>query len=212
MDVGEPAAAPDRDARRNGTARRTRLTIAGAVVVAAVLAAPVLAVATGIIDFGSSEPAPPDYKAVFKQFNELDQVSVPVGVQAGETRVVLRPTIRGREHMLLVAPRRNGGFCFMLIQLGQGGGATCVDAGDPIASLRSGGSLFGSVAARGATSVELLYRNRASLRAELVWVSEPIDAALFARAVPACPHVREVVARGSDGRELARERIPWSRC
>ena len=78
----------------------------------------------------------------------------------------------------------------------------------------SGGGdlLYGSLGVRGATHVELLYKNRAPIGAEVVWVSDPINAGFFAVGVPTCPKVRGVVARDAEGRELRRERFPWSRC
>lgn len=184
--------------------RRNRLTIAVALAAAVIVAAPTLAV-SGVIDFGT---APKDYQGVFEGF----------GVEAEETRVVLRPKINGREHMLMVAPRRTGGYCYGLIERGRGGALTCADAGEPVTGGRGGvgggggDAFFGTVGAREAASVELVYKNRPSIRARVVWVSEPIDAGFFAVGVPRCPHVRGVVVRDADGRELARQRRPWSRC
>jgi hypothetical protein len=189
--------------------RRKRLTIAFALAAAVIVAAPTVVVATRIVDFGSSESAPVDYQAVFQRFNELSR---PAGVDASQTRVVLRPTIHGRPHMLMVAPRRTGGFCFVLIEHGRGGSLGCADAAERITLSGGGDVLYGSLSIRDATHVELLLRNRPPVRAEVSWVSEPINAGFFALGVPACPRVRGVVARDAEGRELRRERFPWSRC
>jgi hypothetical protein len=189
--------------------RRNRLTIAIAVAAAVIVAAPTIVVATRSVDFGSAESAPEDYQAVFDRFNQLSR---PAGVDASQTRVVSRPTLHGRPHMLMVAPRRGGGFCFGLIEHGRGGGLGCADAGKAITTSGGGDVSYGSVGVSGATHVELLYRNRAPIRAEVVWVSEPIEAGFFAVGVPTCPNARGVVARDAEGRELVRRRFPWSRC
>ena len=206
-----PATADWRDAlnRASATKRRNLLTIAVAVAAALIVTAPTVVVATRVVDFGSAESAPVDYQAVFSRFNELSR---PAGVDASQTRVVLRPTIHGRPHMLMVAPRRRGGFCFGLIEHGRGGSLGCAHAAERITVSGGGDLLYGSLGVRGATHVELLYKNRAPIGAEVVWVSDPMNAGFFAVGVPTCPKVRGVVARDADGRELRRERFPWSRC
>lgn len=206
-----PATADWADAlnRSSQRRRRNRLTIAFSLAAAVIVAAPTVVVATRAVDFGSAETAPEDYQAVFDRFNELSR---PAGVNASQTRVVLRPTLHGRPHMLMVAPRRSGGYCFGLIEHGRGGGLGCADAGERISMGGGGDVSYGAVGARGATHVELLYKNRAPIRAEVVWVSEPIEAGFFAVGVPTCPNARGVVVRDAEGRELVRQRFPWSRC
>jgi hypothetical protein len=199
--------------------RRNRRTIASAVAAAAIVAATTLVVATRVIDvgsgepapidFGSAEPAPPDYRAVVERFNES---KYRPAVEASETRVVSRPMIHGRRHMLMVAPRRGGGHCFGLIEHGRGGGFSCADAGQPVSAGGGNGAYFGSLGSREAARVHVLYKNGAPIGADVVWISEPIDAGFFAVGIPSCPHPRGVVVRDSEGRELARRQIPWSRC
>jgi hypothetical protein len=199
--------------------RRNRRTIAFAVAAAAIVAAPTLVVATrvidfgsaepALIDFGSAEPAPPDYRAVVERFNES---KYRPAVEASETRVVSRPMIHGRRHMLMVAPRRSGGHCFGLIEHGRGGGFSCADAGEPVSAGGGNGAYFGSLGSREAARVHVLYKNVAPIGADVVWISEPIDAGFFAVGVPSCPRPRGVVVSDSEGRELARRQIPWSRC
>jgi hypothetical protein len=189
--------------------RRNRRTIASAVAAAAIVAAPTLVVATRVIDFGSAEPAPADYRAVFERFNE----SIPgPAVEASETRVVSRPMIHGRRHLLMVAPRHGRGYCFGLIEHGRGGSFFCADAGEPVSAGGGNGAYFGSVGSREAAHVDVLYKNGAPIGADVIWISGPINAGFFALGIPRCPRPRGVVVSDSEGRELARQQIPWSRC
>jgi hypothetical protein len=67
---------------------------------------------------------------------------------------------------------------------------------------------YGSVAAPGATHVDVIHKDGSSTRTELVWVSPPIDAAFYVLEVPAERGIRGFVVRDSEGKELARRMLP----
>src|SRR5687767_9507536 len=108
--------------------RRTRRLIGVAAVAAVLLAAPALALATGVIDFPSAEPAPRSFKRLFAELNTGAPAGMTPGVDASEARAVLRRELFGEQHTLWVAPRRGGGFCAFLLGPRGGGGGGCTNA------------------------------------------------------------------------------------
>jgi hypothetical protein len=138
------------------------------------------------------------------------------GVDADEARAVMELELFGQPHTLWVAPRKGGGFCHWLLSRRGGGGGGCIDAGVrlvPGAIWRpmdeSAFAAYGSVAAPGATHVDVIHRDGSTTRTELVWVSTPIDAAFFVLEVPADRGIRGFVARDADGNELARRMVSF---
>jgi hypothetical protein len=217
-----PATADWGDALRRAAGlrrRRTRLALLAAAAVILV-AAPAFAITTDVIDFGSAEPAPEEWRRVFA---EMDKTSVRGGASLpgapfSEARLVLSREIDGKRHTLNVAPKKGGGFCLYrleeLVPGGGGGSAACVDAGDPLtrfgelfASERPRG-IYGSSAVPGARQVEVILADGTTARTDLVWVSEPIDAGLYLLEVPAGSVTESFVARDAEGRELVRRALP----
>lgn len=203
----------DRAARAR--VRRTRLLLAFATGAAILVAAPAFAVATGVIDFSRAEPAPEQTKLLFGELNTGAPPGMAPGVDAKETRAVLRRELFGRPHKLWVAPAKNGGFCMFLLGRRGGGGGGCETAGTPISpgGIRPGiegtpVATFGSVAVPEATHVDVIHKDRSSTRVELVWVSPPIDVAFFVLEVSAERGVIGWVARDAAGNELARRMAP----
>jgi hypothetical protein len=194
--------------------QRSRLTIAFAALAAVIVAAPTFALATDVIDFGSADPAPEPFKQLFGELNTGAPPGMTPGVDAKDTRAVLRRELFGRPHTLWVAPRKGGGFCLFLLGPRGGGGGGCVDPGVPLSpgvirpDDQSPFGAHGSVAAPGATHVEVIHTDGSSTRTELVWVSAPIDAAFFVLEVPADLGIKGFVARDADGKELARRMLP----
>lgn len=205
--------------------RRNRLTIAVAVLVAIVVAAPTFAVATGAIDFWSTQPAP---ESLRKLFSELERATsqdlqgrTPTA-HFGEARVLFRRELGGIGQTLFVAPQKGGGVCLYLLEDrvpgGGSGAAGCADAGNPLqpTGMRLQAEeppylVYGSSAASGATHVEMLLTDGTSRKEELVWISEPIDAGIYLLQVPANQGIRGFVVRDADGRELARRTPPlWN--
>jgi hypothetical protein len=206
-----------RDRARRAVTRRRRLALAFAAAAAIVVAAPALALTTGTIDFSKAEPAPEPLILLFSELNTgaPPEMTPAPGVDAKETRAVLRRQLFGRPHTLWVAPTKDGGFCMFLFGPRGGGGGGCEKPGTPLspAAMQPSGegtpvATFGSVAVRGATHVDVLHQDGSSTKTELIWVSAPIDAAFFALEVPAEPSIVGWVARDSDGEELARRMSP----
>jgi hypothetical protein len=220
-----PATADWTDARARAEGlqrRRTRLTIAFAVLAAVVVAAPTFAVVTGRIDFWSAQPAPESWKKVFA---EMDRISAGGpgsrhSIPFKEARAAISKEIDGKRVALYVAPK-DGGFCLYLLEdlvPGGGGGAgACVDDGDRLTRFGELGAsrrprrIFGSTAAEGARQFDVILEDKTSVRTDVLWVSEPIDAGLYLIEVPAGPPGQSFVVRDAEGRELARRGMPSAR-
>jgi hypothetical protein len=209
------AEARERAAR--AVVRRRKLALGLAAAATMVVAAPALALSSGVIDFSKAEPAPEPVRLLFSEldFGAPPNMTPAPGVDANETRTVLRRQLFGRPHTLWVAPTKDGGFCMFLLGPSGGGGGGCEKRGTPLspAAVQPGGggtplATFGSVAVREATHVDVLHADGSSTRAGLVWVSAPIDAAFFALEVPAEPEVVGWVVRDAKGKELARRTSP----
>jgi hypothetical protein len=194
-------------ARRARPARRRRMPIrfalAGAVAVSALAAS---AAAFGwpgnVVDFFKARPAPESVKAFFAAHN----VGLPRGVdpatQVGEPREVMTATFDADNlparnptlHTLYVAPRTDGGFCFLWTEYGGG----CADAEDASAAktdpaarplgvdwLANDYAGFTDGWARGdVRTVEARFADGRSVAIPVTWVSAPIDAGFFAYVVP----------------------------
>ena len=220
-----------RRAGRHTTRKRiVRLSSAGAVALAAVVAAtPALGLRGQIVQFfGGGEPAP---APVVKDFGEIDVGAPPgmaTGVIAGETRDVMEvPLSTGKTAVVWVAPTRGGGFCVFTSTSGRhstGGGGCDRDRSLPFSpglSIPGPVSPEGEILAppvvfdgdtliHGATKVEIRFEDGESATTPVVWVSSPIDAGFFVYEVPEA-HWSEghrpvaLVLEDSDGNELARD-------
>lgn len=194
-------------ARRAEPARRRRraplrLALVGAVTL---IAATVTAVAFGwprIVDFFKAPPAPQSVQQFFRGHD----VAVPGGVDPeaglGQAREVMTasfdvnniPPEQPTLHTLYVAPRTDGGFCFLWT--GYGGG--CADPEDAAAGKTDpaarpigvswlandyAGFVDGWVRPD-AQTVEAGFADGTTAAIPVTWVSAPIDAGFFAYVVP----------------------------
>ena len=181
----------------------TRIAIAVAV---ALLAATVTAVALGwthtFVDFSKAPPAPESVKAFFGGHN----VAVPGGVspwtKLGQAREVMTASFDAEHldfdhptlHTLYVAPREDGGFCYLWTGLG----GSCADPEDAakattdpaarplgVESLETDytGFVTGWVRPE-AQTMEARFADGTSVPIPVTWVSATISAGFFAYVVP----------------------------
>jgi hypothetical protein len=193
---------------RAGSVRRTRRAPARLAVAAAVaaLAATLTAVAFGwpgtVVDFFEAPPAQQSVKAFFGAHH----LGIPGGVspetKLGQPREIMTATFDADDlppqsptlHTLYVAPRDDGGFCYLWT--GYGGG--CADPEDParartnpaarsvgISDLENDYVGFVDGWMRGdAKTLEVHFARGATATIPVTWVSAPIDAGFFAYVVP----------------------------
>jgi len=175
------------------------------VAAAAVLALASTAVAFGwpgaVIDFFNAPPAPESVAQFFETFNQAVPRGGPKNATVGEAREVMTAMFDANsftgthqtEHTLYVAPRSDGGFCFIWTDAGGG----CADPFDPSAGPSGPGGRFGASWYEGdyATAtdgyvrnpvhtVEARFADGTSVALPITWVSAPIDAGFFVYAVP----------------------------
>jgi len=195
--------------------RRPRLVAAACALLVIMVVAPALAVRGDIFNFSSAEKAP---VTVQKEFGSLD-VGAPSGMAprvSGQARRVLSIRTGDGGHSLWVAPTQNGGFCGQLDQLG---GGCDRDRQLPFSlSIQQKTNatpvlIWGSLLLPDVASVETEYEDGHKDELALVWVSEPLDAGFYLAEVPKAREAAglrpvAVVARDSDGDELARKQVP----
>lgn len=195
---------------RAGRLRKRRTRTLALAAAAAALAVPAVAVAIDAVDFWSAEPAPERVKVAFDSLEKGPPADMPrPGVEAQEARKIMTREFSYGTWTLYVGPTRDGGFC-MFVSGGGGGGASCTEEGTQFATHGDfvddlgPGVVSGSTADEEAAYVEVMVAGEAPKRAELVWVSDPIDAAFFMAEVGVWGRLRAVVLRAADGSELAR--------
>jgi hypothetical protein len=209
-----PSSADWADSRgRAERLRRRRTTLVVGLAAAAILVAvPALALATGTVDFWSAEPAE---SYVVHAFDAMDRYT-PDGYPRSDGRDARKVLTRTFSDDLLtdgtwtlsVGPRKTGGFCFF-VSGPRGGGAGCTNANVPLSvgafyvDRLSPAVIHGSVTNPEAAYVEIVLRGGRSKRTELVWVSEPIDAAFFMDRIAKYGELGTVVLRSADGAKLA---------
>ena len=217
----------------HGRRRRApaRFALAAAVVV---LAATVTAVALGlpgrVVDFFKAPPAPQSVQKFFSAHN----AAVPGGVNPlaglGQAHKILTATFDAKHlsptqptlHTLYVAPRKDGGFCY----LWTGFGGSCADPLNPARARTHGGArptglewlgddngivsfLTGWV--RGdAKTLTAHFADGATAAIPVTSVSAPIDAGFFAYVVPPAHLMRTdpltaVVAFDANGKVVSRQ-------
>lgn len=192
--------------------RRTSVVIAA--ILAALVGAPALAIGLGVIDFGSSEPAPPRVVKDFESLSEGAPRGMDPAVVAREARQLM---VDG--HVLWVAPTRAGGLCYGW----DGGSGGCDRLGtvplsvswlgrptrvqQPVApAARTAYAVAGFAHSRWVDAVEIRLDDGQTVRPRLTWISKPIDAGFFRYAAPANRDVVAVVGF-RDGEEVIGENL-----
>jgi hypothetical protein len=221
-------------ARAGGVGRRRRRAPARAALVAAVvvIAATVTAAALGlpgrVVDFFKAPPAPQSVKAFFGAHHTALPSGVDPMANLGEPRTIMTATFDANHlppehptlHTLYVAPRTDGGFCFLWTT----DGGSCADPEDPAkakldpAAGSAGltwlendyvGVVDGWI--RGdAKTVEVRFADGATAAVPVTWVSAPIGAGFFAYVVPDAHLTRAdpltaFVALDADGKTVYRQ-------
>jgi hypothetical protein len=189
--------------------RRTRRVVAFAAAAAILVVGPALALATDAIDFWSAEPAHPRVVLLFEALEAGYPAHLPEpALDERKARRILTREFEWGTWTLSVGPRKNGGFCSYVGWRG-GGGGDCTDPGVPLSvsvdsiDNVSSARVFGSVSHPDGAYVEIVLRGGRVKRAELTWVSEPIDAAFFLEEIPRRGQLGTVVLREADGTRLA---------
>jgi hypothetical protein len=183
--------------RKRAPSRRVWVIVVAAII-AALVGAPGLAIGLGVIDFESSEPAPPRVVKDFASLSEAAPPGMDPEVIAGEAR-----QLKVDGHTLWVAPTRSGGLCYGW----DGGGGGCDKLGTvplsvswlgrptrapgPSQPPRSFYAVQGFAHARWVDAVEVRLDDGTAARPQVAWISAPIDAGFF-RYVAAAG--RDVVA------------------
>jgi hypothetical protein len=174
--------------RRAGRARRSRQVSLIFGLIGAVLVGIASAYAFGhpIIDFGQAEKGP---TKIVNDFGSLE-VGAPEGMAPGvlphEARRITSVAIDGKQHVLWVAPTKQGGFCEQWSDFFGGcradrDGEFAKHIGITSVGLNVlGGSFFQRDGAR----LELAYADGKSDEIPFVWVSAPIEAGFYLYRVP----------------------------
>jgi hypothetical protein len=208
--------------RRARRARRRRQASAGAALAGAIVVGVASAYALGhpIIDFGKAAKGP---TSVVNNFGSL-QVGAPAGMAPGvlphQARRITAVRIDGKEHVLWVAPTKQGGFCELWSKLMGGCRANRhdkfaprIDIGVLGARNNTGvavlsGSFFQSAGAR----LEVSYLDGVTDEIPFVWVTAPIDAGFYLYRVPDAHRISArrptfVTLLDKTGKVLAREKV-----
>lgn len=217
---------------RAGSVRHPRRASARLAIAAVVLAATVTAVALGlpgrVVNFFHAPPAPQSVRAFFGAHNAAVPSGVDPMAKLGQPRKIMtatfdanhvpprRPTLR----TLYVAPRADGGFCFLWTTFG----GSCADpenaakartdpAARPVGLQWLENDYAGLVDGwiRGdAKTLEARFADGATATVPVTWVSAPISAGFFAYVVPPS-HLRRadaltaVVALDAGGKLVSRQ-------
>jgi hypothetical protein len=209
-----------------------RLAFAAAV---ATLAASTTAVAFGwpqtFVDFFEAPPAPQSVRAFFRAHDVALPHGVSPATKLGQPREIMSATFDANNlppthptlHTLYVAPREDGGFCYLWTDYG-GGCADPEDAGQATTNPAArplgvewlandyAGFVDGWVRSE-AKSVEARFGGGTTLPLPVTWVSAPIDAGFFAYVVPVAHQTRSdaltsVVALDRNGDVVGKQDIP----
>jgi hypothetical protein len=181
--------------------RRRLLLLTAAAVLAVAVAAPAFGVVHLIADFFSSPPAPHDTIVSFGQLEADAPKGMDPQVAAGEARRVAQFHLAdGATVNLLVAPTKQGGFCWEWsgfdlscdaareVPIGLGFAAKFLPDGPAIIS--------GSVLSPDAVRVEITLSDGHTVQLPLTRVSAPINASFYFRQID--PALRPVSGRALD--------------
>lgn len=202
--------------------------VAAVVAVAATVTAVALGLPQTVVDFFQAPPAPQSVKAFFNAHNAALPSGVDPMANLGQPRKIMTATFDAGHlppshpilHTLYVAPRTDGGFCFVWTTYG----GSCADPEDPTKSRKDpaarpvgltwlendyAGVVDGWV--RGdAKTLEAHFADGTTASIPVTWVSAPIDAGFFAYVVPPSHLTRAdalaaVVALDADGKVVSRQ-------
>jgi hypothetical protein len=208
--------------RRAGLGRRRGwLALPVAAVLAIVLVGSALGLYRDSIDFWSAPPAPERIVVEYEDMRHRAKVGIGfgAGVIPDEARRVAFFVIDGEQKPLFVVPTEEGGYCWRLHFIGSCGrtgrdrpafSAGWLESDEGGAQWINGDFLDPEI-----RRLEVEYEDGAVAPVPFVWVTEPIDAGFFSFDVPAehLPvghRVTLVRAFDDDGRQIARQRFPFS--
>jgi hypothetical protein len=168
-----------------------------------------------IVDFGSAPKGP---QKVVNDFGSLE-VGAPAGMAPGvlpeEARRITAVRIDGKEHVLWVAPTKQGGFCESWSQFM--GGCRADRHAAYARRIDVGGNqnvLAGSFFQESGSRLELEYADGATDEIPFVWVTAPIEAGFYLFRVPDAHRVdgyrpTSIRLLDEDGKVIAEEPIPF---
>jgi hypothetical protein len=223
---------PQKGAAARRLRRRRLLVVAALVVLAVLFAVPAFGLRDQLVHlFGSGKPAPVRIVKDFQQFDVFAPAGRGTGVIWRRARLVEQvPLDNGRIASLYAAPASRGGFCTM-VEIhrpgrsgGRYGGCTRLDVqrrpltvGVSIGRTAANGVISGGpvivdgvVSDRNGASLQIVYQDGQRSRIPLVWISQPIGAALFVTAIPRLHwqpgHLpTAVILLDSNGKPIARD-------
>lgn len=221
-------------ARRREPVRRVRagsirLALAATV---AVLAVTVTAVAFGwpgaVVDFFAAPPAPENVSAFFARFHLAAPGGISPRTNLGQARRIMSATFDADHlpprhptlHTLYVAPKADGGFCY----LWTGYGGSCADVENATAGKTAPGArplgldwlehdyvgVVDGWVRPDVRTIEARFADGTTASIPVTWVSAPIDAGFFAYVVPPAHLTRadalaSVVALDGNGGVVGRQ-------
>jgi hypothetical protein len=203
--------------RRASRGRRRRgasvtLVLAGAV---ALVVASAYAFGHPIVDFRSAPKGPPK---IVDDFGSLE-VGAPAGMAPSvlpeEARRITSVRVDGKEHVLWVAPTKQGGFCEAWSQFVGGCRADRHDAFAKHIDVAGNQDVFaGSFFQESGSRLEVEYADGTSEEIPFVWVTEPIEAGFYLFRVPDAHRVdghrpTKIRLLDDDGKLVVDDRIPF---
>ena len=204
--------------RRAGRGRRRRQASVLFVLASAVALGIASAYAFGhpIVDFGSAPKGP---EKVVDDFGSLE-VGAPAGMAPGvlphEARRITAVPIDGKEHVLWVAPTKQGGFCDSWSQFMGGCRADRHDAFAKHIDVGGNQDVFaGSFFQASGSKLELEYADGATDEIPFVWVTAPIEAGFYLFRVPDAHRVdghrpTSIRLLDDDGKVVAEDPLPFT--
>ena len=199
-----------------GRRRRQASVMFALVGAVAVVIASAYAFGHPIIDFGSAPKGP---EKVVNDFGSLE-VGAPAGMAPGvlpeEARRITAVPIDGKEHVLWVAPTKQGGFCESWSQFI---GGCRADRHDKFAKhIDVGGTqdvLAGSFFQATGSKLELKYADATTDEIPFVWVTAPIEAGFYLFRVPDAHRVdghrpTSIRLLDDEGKVVAEDPVPFT--
>jgi hypothetical protein len=208
-------------ARTGARKRLPRLALV-AVLVSALVVPTALALRERVLDFASGDPAPPRIERDVASLNLGIGRMMPDVLEEETRKVIEVPAPRSERRILWVAPRRDGGFCWVVEHVERSGRREAFTSG---CGGRAGGRMHasaswhrlpsgmrdidvtGRVRDRSIRRIDLRSADGTSVELPIVWLSEPIGVGFFLFAVLDQRRPLEVVAFDEDGGVVKRETL-----